>query len=132
MEMGEILTECRRKQRVSGRDSVGVYLMFPAKLNSRQDKVRLFGRAGGPLGEILNYTAEGMVVALFPADKVIKAIHREVQRMVTEDPEAAWKALMDTAEEASRIEAMQQAERLAALRAETEEERAESPEDESL
>jgi hypothetical protein len=102
MEIAELLAECRRKQRVSGRVNVGVYLTLPVRrLTSRQNYIRLLGRLGGPLGEILNVTDEGLVVALFPADGVIRALHRLIQQMVKDDPEAAWKALIDMANQAN-------------------------------
>ncbi len=76
----ELIAECKRKQEASGKKSVGVYLVLPPrKITSYGNKVRLFGALGGPLGELVSDTNEHLV-AIFPADKVIRWIER--QRLV--------------------------------------------------
>lgn len=109
MDFGSLLAECRRKQMVSGRASIGVYIELTGRrIDNLGQTVQLLGKMGGPRGELVNVNGAGNPVGLFPADKIIAYIQKMVQEMVTENPEAAWKALIDTAEEAGRLQAEEQ------------------------
>lgn len=73
MTIEELLAECQRKQAVSGRKNVGVYLTLPYRKVGPSDRIKAFGRFG-PLGEVLNVTLDGRLVAVFPADRLIQTL----------------------------------------------------------
>jgi hypothetical protein len=74
MTYDELRDECLRKQGVSGRKDVGVYLTLPkCRLSRYANRIRLFGRYG-PTGELLNELEDGSLVAIFPADGILRSL----------------------------------------------------------
>lgn len=75
MKAADVIAHCRKQQEAQGRPDAFVTLRLPGRWGRRKTAA-LFGRHGGPKGQILSddFARPGYIVVGFKADEVIRAL----------------------------------------------------------